>query len=138
VATATRELGRVTKRFVHVWEGVGWHALAVNLLLRLFVAIFTIDALVNAGDERFAGKALGPRNVGILLGLSLLSRCCRRPVGSGSARSRRRRDLHDRLRELPLSGTAEGAEEAIPRQGQVDRGTAGAAVAGRPTLIRSG
>jgi hypothetical protein len=27
-----------------------------------------IDALVNAGDVRFVGKALGPRNVGIMLG----------------------------------------------------------------------
>ena len=67
-----RDVRRVTNRFTHVWEGVTWHALAVNIGLRLFIVIFTIDALINAGDERFAGKALGPRNVGILLGLSLL------------------------------------------------------------------
>jgi len=72
VATATKEFARVTRRFAHVWEGVGWHAIAFNLFLRVFILIFTIDALINAGDDRFAGKALGPRNVGILLGLSLL------------------------------------------------------------------
>jgi hypothetical protein len=72
VATATKEFARVTRRFAHVWEGVGWHARAFNVFLRVFILIFTIDALINAGDERFAGKALGPRNVGILLGLSLL------------------------------------------------------------------
>ena len=72
MATATKELARVTRRFAHVWEGVGWHAIAFNVFLRVFILIFTIDALINAGDERFAGNALGPRNVGILLGLSLL------------------------------------------------------------------
>jgi hypothetical protein len=40
--------------------------------LRTMILVFTVDALVNAGDPRFAGKALGPRNVGILLGLSML------------------------------------------------------------------
>lgn len=44
----------------------------VNIASRTAIFAFTIDALVNAGDERFAGKALGPRNVGILLGLSML------------------------------------------------------------------
>jgi hypothetical protein len=72
VATATKEFARVTRRFAHVWEGVGWHAIAFNVFLRVFILVFTIDALINAGDDRFAGKALGPRNVGILLGLSLL------------------------------------------------------------------
>jgi hypothetical protein len=43
-----------------------------NIALRLMILVFTVDALVNAGDPRFAGKALGPRNVGILLGLSML------------------------------------------------------------------
>jgi len=66
------DFARVTKRFAHVWEGVTWHALAINVLLRLLILAFTIDALINAGDDRFAGKALGPRNVGILLGLSML------------------------------------------------------------------
>jgi hypothetical protein len=72
MATAAQSLTRVTKRFTHVWEGVTWHALAVNLLLRLCILVFTVDALINAGDPRFEGKALGPRNVGILLGLSML------------------------------------------------------------------
>jgi len=72
VATATKEFARVTRRFAHVWEGVGWHAIAFNVFLRVFILVFTIDALINAGDDRFAGKALGPRKVGILLGLSLL------------------------------------------------------------------
>jgi hypothetical protein len=31
-------------------------------------------SLVNAGDDRFAGKALGPRNVGIMVGFSMLFR----------------------------------------------------------------
>jgi hypothetical protein len=44
----------------------------LNTALRIGIVLFTIDALVNAGDERFAGKALGPRNVGILLGFSML------------------------------------------------------------------
>ena len=44
----------------------------VNIGLRLMILVFTVDAIVNAGDQRFAGKALGPRNVGILLGLSML------------------------------------------------------------------
>ena len=43
-----------------------------NVGLRILILVFTVDALVNAGDPRFAGKALGPRNVGILLGLSML------------------------------------------------------------------
>jgi len=46
--------------------------LVVNLLSRLGILLFTVDALVSAGDQRFEGKALGPRNVGILLGLSML------------------------------------------------------------------
>jgi hypothetical protein len=59
-----------------LWDGVGQlvrepGALA-NLGLRLAILFFTVDAIVNAGDPRFAGKALGPRNVGILLGLSML------------------------------------------------------------------
>jgi hypothetical protein len=44
----------------------------VNVVLRVAILVFTVDALVNAGDERFVGKALGPRNVGIFLGLSML------------------------------------------------------------------
>lgn len=45
---------------------------AINVLLRLLLLAFTIDSFVNAGDERFAGKALGPRNLVILFGFSLL------------------------------------------------------------------
>ena len=47
-------------------------AVLVNIVSRLLIVLFTIDALVNAGDDRFAGKALGPRNVGIMLGFSML------------------------------------------------------------------
>ena len=72
MAVAALDFARVSKRFAHVWEGVTWHALAVNVLVRLLIVAFTVDALINAGDDRFAGKALGPRNVGILLGLSML------------------------------------------------------------------
>ena len=72
MAVTARDFARVTKRFAHVWEGVTWHALAINILLRLLIVVFTGDALINAGDDRFAGKALGPRNVGILLGFSML------------------------------------------------------------------
>ena len=72
MTVTARDFVRVGKRFAHVWEEVTWHALGVNVLLRFLILVFTIDALINAGDDRFAGKALGPRNVGILLGLSLL------------------------------------------------------------------
>lgn len=44
----------------------------INLLLRLLLVVFTIDSLMNAGDERFAGKALGPRNLVILFGFAML------------------------------------------------------------------
>jgi len=43
-----------------------------NVGLRLAILVFTVDAIVHATDERFAGKSLGPRNVGILLGFSML------------------------------------------------------------------
>lgn len=43
-----------------------------NIGLRIAIVAFTIDALVNAADPRFEGKALGPRNVGISLGFSML------------------------------------------------------------------
>ena len=46
--------------------------LLFNIGLRVAILAFTVDAIVNAGDPRFAGKALGPRNVGILIGLSML------------------------------------------------------------------
>lgn len=44
----------------------------VNIALRLLIVLFTVDSIINAGDERFAGKALGPRNLAILFGFSLL------------------------------------------------------------------
>jgi hypothetical protein len=47
-------------------------AVLVNIASRILIVVFTIDALVNASDDRFAGKALGPRNVGIMLGFSML------------------------------------------------------------------
>ena len=47
-------------------------AVFVDMALRFGIVVFTIDAVVNAGDERFEGKALGPRNVGILFLFSML------------------------------------------------------------------
>lgn len=44
----------------------------INVVLRLLLLAFTVDSIVNAGDGRFAGKALGPRNLVILFGFSLL------------------------------------------------------------------
>lgn len=72
MATTARSVARITRRFADVWEGVPWPATAFNVALRVLILAFTVDALVNVADDRFAGKALGPRNVGILLGFSLL------------------------------------------------------------------
>jgi hypothetical protein len=44
----------------------------VNLALRLSMLYFTLEALLNPGDPRFAGKNLGSRNLIILVGFSLL------------------------------------------------------------------
>lgn len=44
----------------------------VNLLLRLAIVAMSVDALVNASDQRFAGKALGPRDVLISLGFAMI------------------------------------------------------------------
>lgn len=44
----------------------------LNGLLRLGILAMTVDALVNAGDQRFEGKALGPRNVLISFGFAML------------------------------------------------------------------
>lgn len=44
----------------------------INVLLRLAILAMTVDALVNAHDERFDGKALGPRNVLISFGFAML------------------------------------------------------------------
>jgi hypothetical protein len=43
-----------------------------NIALRIAIVVFTADALINASDPRFEGKALGPRNVGISIGFSML------------------------------------------------------------------
>lgn len=72
MAATARSVARVGRRFAEVWDGVPPLATAANLGLRLVILMLTADALLNATDERFAGKALGPRNVGILLGFSLL------------------------------------------------------------------
>lgn len=44
----------------------------INAVLRVGILVMTVDALVNAGDERFSGKALGPRNVLISFGFAML------------------------------------------------------------------
>ncbi|HYK98051.1 MAG TPA: hypothetical protein VEU77_06630 [Candidatus Acidoferrales bacterium] len=44
----------------------------VNLVLRLAIVAMSVDAIVNATDERFAGKALAPRDVLISLGLAMV------------------------------------------------------------------
>jgi hypothetical protein len=76
VGTAKRVLARRTDRWSRIWERavelLGEPGFIANVALRIAIVFFTIDALVNAGDPRFAGKALGPRNVGILLGFSML------------------------------------------------------------------
>ena len=76
VSTAKRIVGLRGIRWAVVRDRVIYLATEpgalANIGLRIGILFFTIDALVNAGDPRFAGKALGPRNVGILLGLSML------------------------------------------------------------------
>ena len=52
---------------IHVSGGM-----VVNILLRLAILITSIDAIVNASDQRFSGKALGPRDVLISLGFAML------------------------------------------------------------------
>ena len=63
------ELARVTRRLA-LPDDLG--GVLINVALRLLLVAFTVDSLVNAGDERFAGKALGQRNLVILFGFSLL------------------------------------------------------------------
>jgi len=76
VGTAKRVMTRRGVRWSVLWRNVGEvlrePAALFNIGLRVAILVFTIDALVNAGDPRFAGKALGPRNVGIFVGLSML------------------------------------------------------------------
>ena len=76
MGTARRIITRRGIRWAEVWDRALRFArepgAIANLALRIGILVFTIDALVNASDPRFQGKALGPRNVGILLGLSML------------------------------------------------------------------
>ncbi len=76
MGTARRVIARNGTRWQRVLadsiEAVRQPGVLANVALRLMILAFTVDAIVNAGDPRFAGKALGPRNVGILLGLSML------------------------------------------------------------------
>jgi hypothetical protein len=76
VSTAKRVIGRRGIRWSVVWDRaltlIKEPGALANIGLRIAILFFTIDAIVNAGDPRFEGKALGPRNVGILLGLSML------------------------------------------------------------------
>ena len=76
MSTAKRVISRGGIRWSVLWDRAMWlvqqpGALA-NIALRVSILFFTLDAIINASDPRFAGKALGPRNVGILLGLSML------------------------------------------------------------------
>lgn len=44
----------------------------VNTLLRVAILVMSVDAIVNAGDSRYAGKALAPRDVIISFGFAML------------------------------------------------------------------
>src|SRR5512140_1542904 len=44
----------------------------VNALLRIAILAMSVDAIVNAGDSRYSGKALAPRDVIISLGFAML------------------------------------------------------------------
>lgn len=44
----------------------------LNGALRLGILAMSVDALVNGGDQRFAGKALGPRDVIISFGFAMI------------------------------------------------------------------
>ena len=44
---------------------------AINLALRAAILVFLADAIVNAGDSRFAGKGIGSRGL-VILPLSLV------------------------------------------------------------------
>jgi hypothetical protein len=47
-------------------------ALFINLFLRACLLFFTLDSLINAGDERYTGKGLSIRNVVIVLVWSMV------------------------------------------------------------------
>jgi len=44
----------------------------VNLLFRLAIVAMSVDAIVNGSDQRFAGKALAPRDIIITLGFAMV------------------------------------------------------------------
>ena len=44
----------------------------VNVLMRLAILAMSVDAIVNGADQRFAGKALAPRDVIISFGFAML------------------------------------------------------------------
>jgi hypothetical protein len=44
----------------------------VNGLVRVAILAMSVDAIVNSGDQRFAGKALAPRDVIISFGFAML------------------------------------------------------------------
>lgn len=44
----------------------------MNVLLRVAIVAMSVDAIVNASDQRFVGKALAPRDVIISLGFAML------------------------------------------------------------------
>jgi len=44
----------------------------VNVVLRLGILAMSVDAIVNGGDQRYAGKSLGPRDVIISFGFAML------------------------------------------------------------------
>jgi len=44
----------------------------VNLLFRLAIVAMSVDAIVNGADQRFAGKALAPRDIIITLGFAMV------------------------------------------------------------------
>ena len=44
----------------------------MNALLRLAIVAMSVDAIVNASDQRFAGKALAPRDVIITFGFAMV------------------------------------------------------------------
>jgi hypothetical protein len=46
--------------------------LAINLFLRAGIVFFMLDSIVNAGDDRYAGKGLNLRNVVIVLVWSMV------------------------------------------------------------------
>ena len=44
----------------------------INTILRLGILAMTVDALANGGDQRYAGKSLGPRDVLISFGFAMV------------------------------------------------------------------